>query len=75
MSTKAPSALKKSTLWATDEEYFGDEEFISSSSLSTFATFDVYGNPTYNFIEFLNPTSPTGKFIHIGTLVDAVLTD
>lgn len=69
------STLKKSTLFPTDTEYFADEEFISSSSLATFATFDVYGYPTYNFVEFLNPSKPKGKELQIGKLVDIVLTE
>ena len=69
------STLKKSDRFKDDEQYFSDEDFISSSSLATFATFDIYGNPTYNFVEFLNPSKPTGKELQIGKLVDAVLTE
>lgn len=67
--------LTVSTLFKNDKEYFADEEYLSSSGLSNFVSFDAFGNPVYNFVEFLNPTRPNSSAMNIGTYCDQVLTD
>ena len=59
----------------TTENYYEDVTYLSSSSLSNFVTFDNFGNPLYNFVNFLNPPRPDSNQILIGSAVDGELTE
>lgn len=56
-------------------EYYENDEYLSNSALSNFCEFDIYGNPTYNLSQFLNPTRPSSSAIVIWQLCDKILTE
>lgn len=58
----------------TPETYYQDNDYLSNSSLSDFVTFDIFGNPTYNIHEFLNPSRKDSSAILIWQLSDKILT-
>lgn len=62
-------------LIANPETYYQDEDYLSNSSLSNFVSFDVFGNPTYNIHEFLNPSRKDSSAILIWQLSDKILTE
>ena len=41
----------------TNENYYQDKSYLSSSAMSNFVKFDNYGNPVYSFQDFANPPS------------------
>lgn len=57
------------------DTYYQDNDYLSNSSLSNFVTFDIFGNPTYNIHEFLNPSRKDSSAILIWQLSDKILTD
>lgn len=62
-------------LIANPDTYYQDNDYLSSSSLSNFCSFDVFGNPTYNIHEFLNPSRKDSSAILIWQLSDKILTE
>lgn len=62
-------------LIANPDTYYQDNDYLSNSSLSNFVSFDVFGNPTYNIHEFLNPSRKDSSAILIWQLSDKILTE
>lgn len=59
----------------TNENYYNDQNYLSSSRLASFVSYDRNGRPQYNFPMFLSAPKAEGKALTIGSLVDAVLTE
>jgi len=59
----------------TPATYYDEHAYLSSSSLSNFASFDFRGSPTYNFLTFLNPPRVESDAVLIGSAVDGELTE
>lgn len=66
--------LKVSTT-LTEENYYQDEAYLSSSRLAQFVTYDRFGKPSYNFSMFESPNKIDNKAVKIGSLVDAIITE
>jgi len=60
----------------TNENYYDDKTYLSSSALSNFVKFDNYGNPVYSFQDFANPPSlEDNDNVQIGKILDELLTE
>ena len=60
----------------TNENYYDDKSYLSSSALSNYVKFDNYGNPIYSFQDFANPPSlEDNDNVMIGKILDELLTE
>ena len=60
----------------TNDNYYQDKKYLSSSALSNYVKFDNYGNPVYSFQDFANPPSlEDNDNVQIGKILDELLTE
>lgn len=60
----------------TNDNYYQDKKYLSSSALSNYVKFDNYGNPIYSFQDFANPPSlEENDNVQIGKILDELLTE
>lgn len=60
----------------TQENYYQDKTYLSSSALSNYVKFDNYGNPIYSYQDFANPPSlEDNDNVMIGKILDELLTE